>query len=162
MTVRRAIVDDAAQIAGVINSVIAEGDLTLFDTPFSEDDERRFIASLGERSALFVAEIAGAIVGVQSIDRFSVVARSMSHVATMGTWLRAEARGQGIGGRLADASLSFARANGYTKVVIQVLAHNGGALRFYRRLGFTDIGVARAHVRLGDRLLDEVYLEKQI
>ena len=61
--------------------------------------------------------------------------------------------------KLSGASIGFARSNGYTKIVIQVLAGNDRALRFYRRLGFTDIGTARQHVRLAGQLHDEIYLE---
>jgi RimJ/RimL family protein N-acetyltransferase len=158
--VRKANVDDAEQVAAVLNAVIAEGKLTLFDKPFSAEEERKFILSLGTRSALYVAEIDREIAGVQSIDLFSNLAHSTSHVATMGTWLRGDVRGRGIGRLLATESFRFARTNAYTKIVIHVLADNERALRFYRGLGFGDIGVARKHVRLAGRFHDEVYLEK--
>ena len=160
--IRRATVDDAREIAVVLNEVIAEGGLTIFDQPFSEEDERRFIASLGARSALHVAEIDHAIIGVQSIDLFSHFARSLSHVATMGTWLRSDSRGRGSGRLLAAESLGFAKAHGYTKIVVQVLADNERALRFYRALGFHDIGIARSHVQLAGKMHDEIYLEKML
>jgi RimJ/RimL family protein N-acetyltransferase len=159
-SVRRATVEDARRIADVLNAVIAEGAYTLFDVPFSEEDERTFIASLGDRSAVFVAEIDGEIAGVQSVDQFLGYARSTCHVATMGTWLRSGVRGRGIGRLLAAESFRFAQAHGYSKIVIHVLADNERALRFYRRLGFRDIGIARQHVRLGDHFHDEIYLEK--
>jgi len=85
--VRKATVNDAGQVADVMNSVIAEGKYTAFDKPFSEEEEREFISSLGARSALYVAEIGGEIGGVQSIDLFTDFAASVRHVATMGTWL---------------------------------------------------------------------------
>ncbi len=152
--------DDAREVADVINSVIAERTYTIFDKPFSEEAERDFIASLGGRSALFVSESDGKISGVQSIDLLSGSADSLGHVATMGTWLRPEFRGCGIGRMLAEESFRFARSNGYRKVVIQVLAGNERALRFYRGLGFRDIGIAKEHVRLDGKFYDEVYLEK--
>ena len=159
ITIRRATVEDAALVAGVLNAVIAEGGLTIFDRPFSVDDEKRFLSTLGPRSAVHVAALDGDLVGVQSVDLFSDLGPPVSHVATMGTWLRSEARGRGIGRKLSGASIGFARSNGYTKIVIQVLAGNDRALRFYRRLGFTDIGRARQHVRLAGQLHDEIYLE---
>lgn len=151
--------DDAAAIAGVLNAVIAEGGLTIFDQPFSAEDERHFISNLGPRSAVYVAELNGEIIGVQSIDKFSDLGSSVGHVATMGTWLRCDARGRGIGRLLSNKSIAFARVNEYTKIVIQVLSVNERALRFYRGLGFCDIGIARKHVRLAGRFFDEVYLE---
>jgi ribosomal protein S18 acetylase RimI-like enzyme len=162
VVIRRATPEDARQVADVMNFVIAEGKYTAFDKPFSEEDERDFIASLGSRSALHVAEIDGQIVGVQSIDVFTDLADSVRHVATMGTWLRADARGRGIGGALAAESFSFARNHDYLKVVIQVLADNERALRFYRGLGFRDIGIALQHVRLAGEFHDEIYLERPL
>jgi RimJ/RimL family protein N-acetyltransferase len=158
--VRKGNIGDAEQVAAVLNAVIAEEIFTLFDKPFSVEDERNFISSLGARSALYVAEINGQIAGVQSIDLFSNLAHSLSHVATMGTWIRDDFRGRGLGRLLATESFRFATSNGYMKVSIHVLADNERALRFYRRLGFADIGVARKHVRLAGRFHDEVYLEK--
>jgi len=157
--IRRATPGDAPHVAAVLNGVIAEGALTLFETPFSVDDERAFISSLGPRSALHVAEVNGVIAGVQSIDLFSSVAPSIAHVATMGTWIRSDARGMGIGRQLAEQSFAFAASHDYTKIVVQVLAENERALRFYRNLGFGDIGVARKHVRIGGKFHDEVYME---
>lgn len=159
LNIRRATVEDAAPIAAVLNGVIAEGPLTVFDRPFSVDQERQFIATLGPRSALHIADENGMILGVQSVDRLSHWASSMDHVATIGTWLTPEARGRGIGRMLFNQSAAFARANGYSKIVIQVLATNSRSLTFYRGLGFADIGVAKKHVRLSGVLHDEIYLE---
>ena len=86
----------------------------------------------------------------------------MRHVGTIGTWLVPDARGSGLGRRMATHSVAFAREQGYEKFVIQVLASNARARRFYERLGFRDIGVARRHVRLGDQVHDEVYMEVQL
>src|SRR5438309_623354 len=160
IAVRKAAISDAGQIANVMNAVIAEGKYTLLDRPFSEEEERAFILSLSDRSAVSVADSDGEIVGVQSIGLFTDYADSVRHVATMGTWLRRDFRGRGIGRLLGEESFKFARSVGYMKIVIQVLADNESALRFYRKLGFKDIGIARQHVRLGDKFHDEVYLEK--
>jgi L-amino acid N-acyltransferase YncA len=160
--VRKAVTADAKQVADVINAVIAEGEYTVFDRPFSVDEERRFIASLEPRCAMFVVEVDGVIAGVQVVDLLVTFAQSMSHVATLGTWLRSDIRGQGIGRLLAAESMGFAERHDFRKIVINVFSHNERALRFYRGLGFTDIGIARKHVRLGDVFHDEVYLEKQL
>ena len=162
IVIRKATVNDARQVADVMNSVIAEGKYTIFDRPFSEEEERKFISSLGTRSALYVAQTGVDIAGVQSIDLLTSLSASVQHVATMGTWLRPNFRGKGIGRSLAEESFSFARRQGYRKIVIQVLAGNERALGFYRSLGFRDIGVASEHVKLAGTFHDEVYMEKQL
>jgi RimJ/RimL family protein N-acetyltransferase len=160
--IRLATADDAPAAASVMNAVIAERQYTLFDRPFSVDDERAFIASLGDRQALFMAEVDGRAVGLQSIDLFFPLAASMRHVGTIGTWLLPDVRGRGLGRRMARRSLAFARDRGYEKFVIWVIASNRRARRFYEGLGFREIGVARRHVRLDDTMHDEVFLEVQL
>jgi phosphinothricin acetyltransferase len=114
------------------------------------------------RGRRFLAEVGGRAVGLQSVDLLVSFAASMRHVGTIGTWLRPEARGSGLGRRMARHSVAFAREQGYEKFVIQMLASNARARRFYEGLGFREIGVARRHVRLGDELHDEVYMEVQL
>jgi len=46
IVIRKATVNDAGQVADVMNAVIAEGKYTLLDRPFSEEEERAFILSL--------------------------------------------------------------------------------------------------------------------
>ncbi len=160
--IRKATPDDAEAVVAVMNAVILEGKWTALTNPFTEAEERAFIAGLGARSAMFVAEVAHRIVGIQVIepDGLADYTESMRHVATVGTWLHADFRGYQIGQRLAEASFAFARDNGYEKCAIQVLAHNARALRFYRKLGFEKTGVAKKHVKLDGCFYDAVYLEK--
>ena len=160
--IRQATPADAKQVVAVLNSVILEGKYTALTNPFTEEEERAFIASLGGRSAMFVAEVNTKIVGIQVIepDALAHYANSMRHVATVGTWVHAAFRGYKIGQHLAEASFTFARHNNYEKIAIQVIADNERALRFYGNLGFKKIGIARKHVKLEGRFYDAVYLEK--
>lgn len=160
--IRRATPDDAEAVASLLNSVILEGEHTALTHPFTVEDERAFIEGLCGRSALFVAEVDDEIAGIQSIepDASTSYTDSMRHVAIVGTWLHAGVRGRGIGSLLAEATFAFARAHGYEKIAIQVLAHNRRALRFYGGQGFERIGVARRHVRLKGTLRDVVHMEK--
>ena len=94
ITIRAAVPDDAEAVARVINGVIAEGELTVFDRAFSTDEERQFLSSLGDRDVVHVAVVDGQVVGVQSVGRFSTISDALRHVATMGTWIAASHRGQ--------------------------------------------------------------------
>jgi len=158
--IRKATPDDAKAVADVLNSVIHERQYTVFTRPFTEGEERSFISSLGERSAIFVAEVNHQIVGIQVIDLLVTYTDSMKHIATMGTWILPDFRGRKIGCLLAQESFQFAQCKGYEKVVIQVLASNEPALRFYSHLGFEAIGIAKKQVKLDSQFYDAVYLEK--
>lgn len=157
--IRRAVPEDAASVAEVLNSVIAERRYSALDTPFSVEEERSFIASLSTRKAMFLAELNGQIVGVQTIDAYAKYTSSMQHVGIMGTFVLRDYRGKGIGHALVERTFSFARECGYEKILIYVRASNEGALRFYKGLGFEEIGKASKQVKIDGEYDDEIFLE---
>ena len=157
--VRRDDIGDAAGVAEVLNSVIAEGRHTALTGHWTPEAEQAFLQSLRPRSEVFVAEMAGRIVGFQVIEPFVSYTSSMNHVAHLGTYVRADHRGRGVGQRLAEATLSFAREQGYEKVVIYVMAGNELGLAYYRKLGFEEKGVLRRQTKIDGIYHDEVFME---
>jgi L-amino acid N-acyltransferase YncA len=158
--VRRDNLSDAAGVAAVLNGVIAEGRYTALAGHWTPESEHAFLRSfLGPRSEVFVAELHGRIVGWQCIEPFVNYTPTMAHVAHFGTYIQAEYRRRGFGHRLAAASFEFARAHGYNKAVIYVLAHNEPGLAFYRSLGFRSKGTLARHVRIDGAYYDEVFME---
>jgi L-amino acid N-acyltransferase YncA len=156
---RRDDIADAAGIAGVLNSVIAEGSHTALSGYWTPEAEQAFLRSLGPRSEIFVAVAEGHIVGFQVIEPFVTYTSTMDHVAHLGTYVLAELRKRGVGKQLAAATLAFAQAHGYEKSVVYVLADNAGGLGFYRSLGFEARGVLTRQTKLSDGYHDEVFME---
>lgn len=157
--VRRDDIADAAGIADVLNSVIAEGHYTALTGHWTPEAEQVFLQNLGPRCEVFVAEVEGCIVGFQVIEPFVTYTSTMDHVAHFGTYVRAGFRGRGIGGRLATATLVFAQAHGYEKAVVYVLADNQGGLAFYRSLGFKERGTLTRQTKIRGTYYDEVFME---
>jgi L-amino acid N-acyltransferase YncA len=157
--VRRDDLADAAGVADVLNNVIAERHYTVLAGHWTPEEELAFLQSLGPRSELFVAEVAGRIVGFQSIEPFAAYTPAMDHVAILGTYVQADFRGRGIGLRLAEAMFGFARTQGYEKAVLYVLADNLGGRAYYRRLGFRERGVLERQSRIDGVYHDEVLME---
>ena len=115
--------------------------------------------SLSTREAIHVAvDDRGAIVGLQILDRWSAL-ESMSHVAQLGTFLLPAWRRKGVGRRLADVTLAFARGAGYLKIVIYVRGSNQDAQAFYQQLGFTPCGRLSRQVIIDGVADDEVMME---
>jgi L-amino acid N-acyltransferase YncA len=161
--VRRDDLADAAGVAAVLNSVIAEGRYTALAGHWTPEKERAFLQGfLGPRGELFVAEVAGHIAGWQCIEPFVSYTPTMAHVAHFGTYVHADFRGRGIGRRLAAASFEFARAHGYEKAVIYVLAHNEAGLAYYRSLGFEARGTLNGQTRIDGVYYDEVFMEMHL
>jgi L-amino acid N-acyltransferase YncA len=157
--VRRDDLADAAGLADLLNSVIAEKRYTALTGTWTAESEQAFLLGLGPRSEIFVAEVQGRIVGFQVVEPFVTYTSTMDHVVHLGTYVYAGFRGQGIGQRLAETSLAFARRYGYEKAVIYVLAHNEGGLAFYRKLGFEERGVLRRQTKIDGVYYDEVFME---
>jgi ribosomal protein S18 acetylase RimI-like enzyme len=159
LKIRPVTLDDAKGVLEVLNSVVREQKYSSFDRILTVEEERQFIASLGERSGFFVAELDGRIVGFQTIEPFASYTSAMDHVGIMGTFVHADFRGQGIGHQLAEASLKFAQGKGYEKAVIYVRASNKSAQAFYWKLGFVPKGMLEKQVKVDGGYDDQVFME---
>lgn len=157
--IRPVTLDDAEGVVEVLNSVVKERKYSSFNKILTAEEERQFIASLGERSGFFVAELDGRIVGFQTIEPFAAYTPAMDHVGIMGTLIHADFRDQGIGSQLGEASLKFAWAKGYEKVVIYVRASNKSAQAFYLKLGFMPKGTLERQVKIDGKYDDEIFME---
>ncbi len=157
--VRRDDIRDAAGVADVLNSVIAEGRRTALTGHWTPEAEQAFLQSLRPRSQVFVADVAGRVVGFQVIEPFVSYTSTMDHVAHWGTYVHADYRGRGIGRQLAEATLEFACNQGYEKAVIYVLADNTAGLAYYRSLGFEEKGVLTRQTKIDGVYHDEVFME---
>jgi phosphinothricin acetyltransferase len=76
--------------------------------------------------------------------------------------VRAEARGQGVGGALLAALLPRASACGKHMMVGGVDAANAASIRFHERLGFTRTALLREVGFKFDRWLDLLFLQRQV
>ncbi len=63
-----------------------------------------------------------------------------SDVELMSLWVRPRARGHGVGDRLVQTVVQWARGQQAWRVVLSVRDHNVSAIRLYRRHGFQAIG----------------------
>jgi L-amino acid N-acyltransferase YncA len=160
LEIRQATPDDAAGIVRVLEAVVKERVHSAITHAWTVEQEAAYLASLSPREAFHVAvDDAAGIVGFQSLDLWSAILPSMAHVAQVGTYLLPARRGQGAGHALWSATETFARAAGYTKVVIQVRGQNRAAQAFYRGLGFKECGRLAGQVVVDGVSDDEVLLE---
>ena len=103
--IRRATADDADGVAMVLRSVVSERIHSAIDCAWTPDQQRSYLESLSNREVFHAAVAAsGTLIGFQSLDLYSPVLPSMSHVGQLGTFLLPEWRGQGVGKALFNAT----------------------------------------------------------
>jgi len=104
----------------------------------------------------FVAVCDGIDVGMV---RSALDARSPETAWLISMWVAPDTRRRGVGAALVDAVIGWARANGVTRVLLDVADHNTPAIELYTRKGFVPTGITgampapRAHVREHQREL---------
>jgi len=162
VVIRPARPDDAAGIVSVLEAVVAERRYSAIDRVWPVADERTHLESFSPREAVHLAlDDGGIIVGLQILDRWSPL-ESMSHVGQLGTFLLPSWRRKGVGRRLWESTVAFARDAAYRKIVIYVRASNADGQAFYRRLGFAPCGRLSKQVVIDGVADDEVMMERHL
>ena len=106
-----------------------------------------------------MAQVGNIIVGFQIIEPYASYTNTMDHVATLGSYIVAPARGRGIGHAMSRATFAYALEAGFTKVVILVRSDNPSAQAFYKRLGFQHCGRLTRQAFVDGRFVDELLFE---
>jgi putative acetyltransferase len=106
-----------------------------------------------QRSLYFVAVLGGEIVGGAGIAPLHGADPLTCELQRM--YLRCEARGRGIGNALLEQCLKAARQFLYVRCYLETITEMQGALEFYGRNGFRDLGapVGRTGHEHNDRWL---------
>jgi len=162
LSVRDAEPADAEAIVRVLNPIIEARSYTVFDTPFSVDAERDYIANLPPRGIWKVAvrESDRRVVGFQIMEPYATYTHAFEHVGTLGTYVDLELRRQGVAKRLFASTFEAARQKGYEKAFTFVRADNPAALQTYLNHGFVVVGSATRQAKIDGRYIDEVLIER--
>jgi L-amino acid N-acyltransferase YncA len=159
-SIRLATEADSAAIIAILEGIAKERIYTAINKPWSAGRQRRHFASLSAREAIHVAETErDGLVGYQTLELWAPTLDSMAHAGQIGTFLRPEWRGRGIGVALFQYAADFARQHDFLKFVIQVRSSNTAARGFYHRLGFRECGRLARQVRIGWQEDDEIIME---
>jgi GNAT superfamily N-acetyltransferase len=126
------------RLAALANDEDAFGD-TLALASARDDDAWRAYAGGGAAKVTFVAVRDGAFVGMARGGP-----RDAGEVGLYGMWVAPDARDAGLGRRLVEAVLAWARGHGATRVALDAAEHRAPARALYRRCGFVETGRRRA------------------
>jgi L-amino acid N-acyltransferase YncA len=162
ISVREVALTDAEAIVAILNPIIEARMYTAFDTPFSVDDERRYIAGFPARGIWKVAvtQPMERVVGFQVVEPIATYTHAFDHVGTCGTFVDERWRRRGVAARLFQATFDSAVAKGFEKLFTFVRADNERALQTYLKHGFARLGTATRQAKIDGRYVDEIFIER--
>ncbi|WP_421851039.1 GNAT family N-acetyltransferase [Novosphingobium sp.] len=139
LTVRQAGADDAAELADLLNAVIAAGGTTALQQPFTPAALDAAYLTGPNVHCCFVAEDEdGTLLGFQTLGRYPGLPED---VGDIGTFARIGGTQRGIGSALFAATASRAAELGLSAINATIRGDNTGGLAFYIKQGFIDHGV---------------------
>ncbi len=135
MTIRPVVPADAAELADLLNAIIARGGTTALQTPFTAAALAAAYLTGPDVWCCHVASAGEALLGFQTLGRYPGLP---ADVGDIGTFTRLGATQGGIGTALFAATVARARALGLSALNATIRADNAGGLAFYTRMGFVD------------------------
>jgi RimJ/RimL family protein N-acetyltransferase len=94
------------------------------------------------------------------MEPLATYTRALEHVGVLGTYVSLRHHRQGVARALFAQSFKEAARKGYEKIFTFVRADNPAALAAYLAQGFSVIGTARRHAKIGGAYIDEILIEK--
>ncbi|MFZ5966934.1 MAG: GNAT family N-acetyltransferase [Bacillota bacterium] len=101
-----------------------------------------------EVNLFILAEVEGKIVGTCSVN--GDTRRRIRHTANLGISIEKDHWGIGIGKKLMQTAIQWAKGNGISRITLQVDTENFRALNLYLKLGFEVEGTLRNEMILSD------------
>lgn len=162
ITIREAQPEDAAAGIAHFHRIFSEPGINLITEPDeyspSVEGNARLIRDMNraDNSLFLVAEVKGVLVGILTLEGGK--RRNVRHAAVLGITVAQEWRGLGIGRRLMEYAIAWARETHIiTRIELHVFARNKGAIHLYESCGFGTEGIRRrAVIRDGEPLDDLV------
>ncbi len=137
--IRPATPDDAAELADLINEIIAIGGTTAWQTKFTPASFVEHYIAGPDCLSCVVAE-ADRLYGFQGLSRSKTLPANW---ADIGSFARVAPKLPGVGAALFAATKTKARELGLVAINAQIRADNKPGLGFYSKMGFVDYGVKK-------------------
>lgn len=161
--IEKAAPSDAAKLLEYLKQVGGETDNLTFGPegmPFSVEAEAEFISNMENSSddIMLLAKCDGKLAGCVSLNRLP---RRMKHRGDLAISVAKDYWNKGIGSKLLDNIIVFARENDFQIIDLQVRSDNKRAIHLYEKYGFKKIGEHPAFFKISDTNIsfDIMYLE---
>ena len=162
LTIRKAIKGDAKEVLDYLNIVGGESDNLLFGAngfTMTVQQEEEIIESTNnsKTSVFLVGLIDNKIVSIGSI--FSPKRERVAHQGNLGISVLKRFWGIGIGTRLMEAMIDFAKDSQQLEILhLAVKADNCNAIAMYKKLGFQQIGLYPKFYKINGLYYDDILM----
>ena len=161
--IREAIPKDAAKLVNYVNVLLEEPisylEMAKGEFKLTAEEEKKFIADCkrSENSIFIVAEENGEIIGsLTCIGRERIKIR---HNTVLGMSVKKEYRNQGIGSRLIEYAINWAKETGAVKrIELHVFETNNQAIHIYKKYGFIIEGKKQKAIKANDEYVNELIM----
>lgn len=150
--IRRAEPEDYEAWAAVFEGATAQSETLQVPYP-SRDQWRKRLAETPPGAHRLVALFENVLVANAGLHPFDTPRRA--HAAHFGIAVRDDHQGRGVGTALITAILDLAdKWTPYTRIELGVYADNARAIALYKKFGFVEEGLSRAHTLRGGVYVD--------
>jgi RimJ/RimL family protein N-acetyltransferase len=129
--------------------------------PIEYWQERMQSGAGGEQGITYVAEAAGALIGMSALVR-NDLAKTRHAGSIFGVYTHADWRGSGVADALLEACVAWAGVLGLRLVRLGVVTSNASAIRLYARCGFQVYGVEPEALYVNGIYYDELLMARRI
>ncbi|MGX1983220.1 MULTISPECIES: GNAT family N-acetyltransferase [Bacillaceae] len=163
MIIREARLEDAQQLANLIQQVENESEFMLFEPgerKLTPEKQRTMIENISKQknSTIFVAEDYEKLVGY--LMAFGGNAKRNRHSAYLVIGILKEHRGKGIGTKLFRKLESWARERNIHRLELTVMTQNQAGIALYKKMGFEIEGTKKHSLLVNGLFMDEYYMAK--
>lgn len=161
VTLRPALPDDAGEIINTVRSTSLERSYVLMETfGKNAEAEEAYIRDMDRwHNLLLVAVVNGAVVGsLAALQSDGGLRPHTAHILNIGLHLMKDFRGLGIGTRMLQYTIEWAREKGFKKLEASIFTTNKRSLNLFSKAGFVEDGTRRKQIRVGKNYIDEVYM----
>ncbi len=138
MNIRLITPEDNVAMAKILRSSLEEFGLNIPGTAyFDESTDRLYESFQKERTAYFIAEEDGKILGGAGIYPSNGLPSDTVELVKM--YMSASSRGKGIGKQLMLKCIEFAKSIGYQKIYLETMPELSAAVAAYEKLGFKSL-----------------------
>lgn len=160
ITIKKACVEDAAEILQYLKQIGAETDNLSFGVeglPFTVESEAAYIRQIENSldEIMLVAKDKGKVVGNASLSRMP---RRMKHRGDFSVSVLKEYWNKGIGSQLLHEIIQFAKENSFEVIDLQVRSDNLSAIHLYEKFGFKKIGTHPAFFKIDGEKISFDYM----